>query len=132
MRREHPQNNKTDGASPCDPKTKPIRDPNTCVFALFFLNSRRSRKKSGKPWTLFRSPEKRDQLLEEFNRSTLDDVGPLEHGQEMKVLQEMNELGKEQEKIIRDGVPKVNVLQDPRRFMVIPAVDLDECRLISS
>lgn len=34
-----------------------------------------------------------DRVLEEFNKSTLDDVGPVAGGdQEIKVLKEMNEL----------------------------------------
>jgi len=40
----------------------------------------------------------------------LDDVGPIAGDQGMKVLNEMNELGQQQEKIIRHGFPKLSVL----------------------
>jgi hypothetical protein len=59
--------------------------------------------------TLSRSPEARDHVLGEFNASTLDSVGPIEGDQGMKVLQEMNELGKAQEQIIREGIPNNTV-----------------------
>jgi len=42
---------------------------------------------------LFQSPNATDRVLEEFNQSVLDDVGPVGGEQGMKVLQEMNELG---------------------------------------
>jgi hypothetical protein len=49
--------------------------------------------------------------MSDFNRSTLDDVGPLgNQDQSMRVLGEMNELGEEQEQIIRAGMPRVSVL----------------------
>jgi hypothetical protein len=38
------------------------------------------------------NPEKRDGILNEFNRSTLDDVGPFGGDQEIKVLKELNEM----------------------------------------
>lgn len=69
---------------------------------------RRDRKKASR---LFQSPEARERVLDEFNQSTLDDVGPIGGGEQaMKVLQKMNELGEHQEHIIREGFPKINVL----------------------
>jgi transcription antitermination factor NusA-like protein len=59
---------------------------------------------------LFRDPKVRDRILDEFNRDNMDDVGPLRGDQGRKVLQEMNQLGERQEKIIRDGVPTINLL----------------------
>jgi hypothetical protein len=42
---------------------------------------------------LFRSPETRDRVLDEFNASTLDHAGPVrKEEQGMKFLREMNEL----------------------------------------
>ena len=53
---------------------------------------------------------RRDRILDELNRSTLDDVGPVgAQDQQMRVLSEMNELGQAQEQIIRDSFPKVTV-----------------------
>jgi hypothetical protein len=60
---------------------------------------------------LFQNPMAREEALDEFNRSTLDEVGPIGGAEQgMKVLQEMNELGEAQEQIIRDGVSKISVL----------------------
>ena len=57
------------------------------------------------------NPKARNRILDQFNRENLDDLGPIEEAEQgMKVLQEMNKLGKAQEQIIRDGVPKINVL----------------------
>ena len=38
------------------------------------------------------NPEKKDKILNEFNQSTLDPVGPLGGDQEIKVLKELNEM----------------------------------------
>jgi hypothetical protein len=47
----------------------------------------RKNHKSMKPWST------RDRVLNEFNTSTLDDVGPVAgRDQELKVLKEMNDL----------------------------------------
>jgi hypothetical protein len=49
----------------------------------------KSRRRSGRHV----APGKLDSILDEFNQTTLDDVGPVAGGdQEMKVLKEMNEL----------------------------------------
>ena len=53
--------------------------------------------------------QERYRVLREFNRSTLDDVGPLGGDQGMAVLKEMNELGEQQEQTIRESFPKVTV-----------------------
>ena len=56
-------------------------------------------------------PKRRDQALAEFNRSTLDDVGPVGgQDQQMRVLGEMNELAKEREQLIQESVPTTNLL----------------------
>ena len=45
-----------------------------------------------KLWREFSNPEKRDRILSDLNRSTLDDVGPVGEGAPgMRVLWEMNE-----------------------------------------
>ena len=41
---------------------------------------------------LFDDAKRRDQILRDFNASTLDPVGPLGGDQEIKVLKEMNEM----------------------------------------
>ncbi len=44
-------------------------------------------RKAKKPWAI------KDNVLQQFNTSTLDDAGPVAGGdQEIKVLKEMNEL----------------------------------------
>jgi uncharacterized protein YfeS len=60
----------------------------------------------------------RGRVLEEFNASTLDSVGPFGGDQGMNVLQEMNELGEAQEHIRRESSPKASVYQrKPRQVM---------------
>ena len=56
------------------------------------------------------NPKARNRILDQFNRENLDDVGPVGGEQGMKVPQEMNELAKQLEQIIRDGIPKINML----------------------
>jgi hypothetical protein len=59
---------------------------------------------------LFGDPQRRDQILRDFNASTLDPLGPVgSRDEQMRVLGEMNELGEQEELIIRDGAPKVTV-----------------------
>ena len=41
---------------------------------------------------LFRNPKARDRVLDEFNRSTLDDVGPIGGDKGEKFLKELNEM----------------------------------------
>lgn len=59
--------------------------------------------------TRINDAQKRERVLEEFNASTLDDVDPLGGDQGVTVLKEMNELGEQQDQIIREGVPKIDV-----------------------
>jgi hypothetical protein len=58
---------------------------------------------------LLNDPTNRKRMLQAMNRENMDDVGPLGGEQGMKGLQEMNELAKQLEQIIRDGIPKFNV-----------------------
>jgi hypothetical protein len=46
------------------------------------------KQKPGQLLRLFRSPQAREQVLEEFNQSTLDDVGPVGWGPGLEVLRE--------------------------------------------
>lgn len=71
------------------------------------LNDLKRRDQKAKLWRLFRTPEARDQALQQFNQSTLDPVGPIEEDHGMKVLSEMNELGEAQEQAIRASFPKI-------------------------
>jgi len=41
---------------------------------------------------LFRDPQRRDQILRDFNDSTLDPVGPLEGEKGERFLKELNEM----------------------------------------
>jgi hypothetical protein len=38
------------------------------------------------------NPERRNRILEQFNRENMDDVGPVGGDQEIKVLKELNEM----------------------------------------
>jgi hypothetical protein len=49
-------------------------------------------------------------ILDEFIRSTLDDVGPLVGDQGMKVLSEMNTLADDHAEFVESLAPKVDVL----------------------
>ena len=52
---------------------------------------------------LFGDPIAMDRILDEFNRSTLDDVGPVRGLKGMKVLSEMNELGAQEDEVNRNA-----------------------------
>ena len=51
---------------------------------------------------LFANREKRDRVLGEFNRLTLDEVGPVGGEQGMRVVQQMNEPRAQEDEIFRD------------------------------
>jgi len=52
--------------------------------------------------SFFQTPEARNRVLDQFNQSTLDDVGPMGgREQEMKVLHEMNEMGAQEDEVYR-------------------------------
>ena len=59
---------------------------------------------------LFGDPKARDRILDEFNRDNTPDVKPLGGDQSVAVLKDMNELGEAQEQIVREGIPRFNVL----------------------
>jgi hypothetical protein len=61
-------------------------------------------KKMKRRRTLFRSPEARDRVLGEFNRTSLDEVGPI-GGQGMRVLQEMNSLVDDHNEFVKSMAP---------------------------
>ena len=54
--------------------------------------------------------QKREQILDEFNRENLDDVGPLGGDQSMAVLNEMNELEDGLDEFVKSLGPRVHVL----------------------
>jgi hypothetical protein len=59
---------------------------------------------------LFQSPEIRDRALSDFNQSKLDPVGPIgNQDQSMRVLNEMNELGQQEEQAFRDSAAKISI-----------------------
>jgi len=60
--------------------------------------------------SLFQTPEMRDRVLEQFNRSTLDDVGPVGGDQCMVALKEMNDLGQQRKQIVWGSGPNFNRL----------------------
>jgi len=56
-------------------------------------------------------PEARDRALSEFNGSSLDPVGPVgSQDQQMRVLNEMNELGQHEEQGIRKSLQSIHLL----------------------
>jgi hypothetical protein len=52
----------------------------------------------------------RDRILNEFNSSTLDAVGPIGEDQGMNVLKEMNNLEADHEAIVKSLAPNLNFL----------------------
>jgi hypothetical protein len=58
---------------------------------------------------LIRNPKTRDQVLGEFNRATLDDVGPLGGDQGMAALKDMNDLEAGHDEFVKSLAPSVNV-----------------------
>jgi hypothetical protein len=69
---------------------------------------RMNKQKALKHWREFSNPERRERILNEFNRETMDDVGPVGgKEQALKVLQEM---GEAQDHLIRERFSKINVL----------------------
>jgi hypothetical protein len=72
---------------------------------------RMNKQKALKHWREFSNPERRERILNEFNRETMDDVGPVGgKEQALKILQEMNELDEAQDQRIRERFSKINVL----------------------
>lgn len=59
------------------------------------------------------NPERRDKILNEFNRDNLDDVGPVGGEDRMKVLQEIKEMDEEHDQHIQDIGSKVTVTDSP-------------------
>lgn len=68
------------------------------------------RRDARKASRLFRALQVRDRVLNEFNQSTLDEVGPVwgEHG--TKLLSEMNSLVDDHEDFVKSLSPNVDVL----------------------
>jgi hypothetical protein len=57
------------------------------------------------------NPEKRDRILDEFNRDNMDDVGPIGgHEQGMKVLSEMNSLVDNHDAFLQSLAPTTKLL----------------------
>ena len=74
------------------------------------LDDLKRRDQRARMLRLFRSPKARDRALSEFNGATLDHVGPIgNQDQQMRVLNEMNELGEAQEQAIRASFPKITM-----------------------
>jgi hypothetical protein len=58
---------------------------------------------------LFGDPQARERVLGEFNRSTMDDVGPLGGQEGTKLLSEMNSLVEHHEEFVRSLASRVDV-----------------------
>jgi hypothetical protein len=55
--------------------------------------------------------QERDRVLDQFNQSTLDDVGPIGGAEQgMKVLSEMNSLSDDHEAFVKSLMPTIDVL----------------------
>jgi len=63
-----------------------------------------------KPRRLFGNPRARDRILDEFNRSTLDDVGPVGGDQGMAILKDMNDLEVGHDEFVKSRAPGVDFL----------------------
>jgi len=55
--------------------------------------------------------KKRERMLEQFNASTLDDVGPLGGDQDVAGLKDMNDLEAGHDEFVKSLAPRVNVLK---------------------
>jgi hypothetical protein len=62
-------------------------------------------KKPEQPLKLFRNPKSRDRVLNDFNQSTLDPVGPVGGEQGMSVLKDMNELEAGHDEFVKSMAP---------------------------
>jgi hypothetical protein len=57
------------------------------------------------------NPERREKILNEFNRDQMDDVGPVGGTEQaMKILQEMNSLVDDHEEVVKSLAPRADVL----------------------
>ena len=57
------------------------------------------------------NPERRNRILDQFNRENLDDVGPVgRQEQGMKILSEMNSLTDDHDQFVKSLGPTVDVL----------------------
>jgi uncharacterized protein YfeS len=54
----------------------------------------------------FANPERRDRILNEFNRDNMDDVGPVGGESGMKVLSEMNSLADDHDEFLKSLAPR--------------------------
>jgi hypothetical protein len=70
----------------------------------------RKMRKQKSPFKLFRNPKSRDRILEDFNNSTLDPVGPIGGEQGAKLLTEINSLEGDHQAFMKSLAPSVNVL----------------------
>ena len=52
--------------------------------------------------------QNRDRVLQEFNRPTLDDVGPVGGEQGLKLRQEMNDLGGAEGQLLQESPQKIH------------------------
>jgi hypothetical protein len=60
---------------------------------------------------LFRRPETRERVLHDFNESTLDQPAQVgSQDQQMRVLNEMNELGQQEEQSMRKSLQGIHLL----------------------
>ena len=59
---------------------------------------RMNKRQALKHWREFSYPVRREKVIDEFNRSTLDDVGPVGGDQEIKVLKELDEMQEKENK----------------------------------
>jgi len=60
---------------------------------------------------LFRSPETRDRVLDEFNQDNLDNVGQVgSPNQQSQVLNEMNNLASEEGRLLEESAQKIHTL----------------------
>jgi hypothetical protein len=56
------------------------------------------------------NPERRNRILDQFNRENLDDVGPVGGEQRMKVLSEMNSLVDDHREFVKSMGPTLVVV----------------------
>jgi hypothetical protein len=69
----------------------------------------RGEMRSRKALRLFRSPEKRDRILNGFNHDDMDDLGPVRGDQGRAVRKDINELQAKHDEFVNSLGPTMNV-----------------------
>jgi hypothetical protein len=79
---------------------------------------RMKRRDARKASRLFRDPQVRERILDEFNRENVDDVEPLSRDQGMAVPKEMNDRESGHDEFVKSLAPSVELTRRNGRFLL--------------